>query len=117
MLLVCHYNSGMSFVALVRDLFNMDDVHSFLSQRICQDPLENFFGRQRQRGGIHDNPNVKEFMHNTQALRVAKKLKVHKGNCRKGKEKEDEEISVKENSQPLPKRARRKKASKSLGLH
>ena len=102
-------------MALVRYLFTLDDVHSFLSQRICQDPLENFFGRQRQRGGNHDNPSVKEFMHNTQALRVAKTFKIHKGNCRKGTE-EDEEMSVKENSQPIPKRARCK-ASKPIGLN
>lgn len=40
------------------------------SERISQDPLENFFGCQRQRGGTSKNPNVKEFCKNTQALRV-----------------------------------------------
>ena len=64
------YNTGKSFVALVKYVFTISDMKSFLSQRICQDPLENFFGRQRQRGGVHDNPNVKEFTENTQALRV-----------------------------------------------
>ena len=60
---------------------------SFLSQKICQDPLEIFFGTQRQRGGIHDNPNVREFINNTQALRVANIVKVPKrGNCRGRKE-------------------------------
>ena len=42
----------------------------FLSNRICQDPPENIFGCQRQRGGTTDNPNVAEFLKNTQALRV-----------------------------------------------
>ena len=55
---------------LVKYLFQQPDVISFLSQRLCQDPLENFFGCQRQRGGVHDNPNVQEFTGNTQALRV-----------------------------------------------
>ena len=54
----------------------MPDVKSFLSQRICQGPLEKFFGQQRQRGGIHDNPDVTEFVHNTQALRVAQKVRI-----------------------------------------
>lgn len=93
------------------------EVQSFLSQRICQDPLENFFGRQRQRGGTHENPNVKEFIDNTQALRVINMTKftpVKRGNCRGNKEPEEEELSVKENSQPLPKRQRTK--STPLGL-
>ena len=97
----------------MRYIFSLRDVKSFLSQRLCQDPLENFFGRQRQRGGSHDNPNVVEFIHNTQALRVAQRVRIRKGNCRGGEE--NEEISVEENSQPLPKRAR--KQSKSLGLY
>ena len=107
---------GKSFVALVKYLFTISDVKSFLSQRICQDPLENFFGQQRQRGGMHDNPNVKEFIANTQALRVVNMTKftpVKRGNCRGNKE--DEEISVKENSEPLPKRPR--KHSMPLGSY
>lgn len=43
---------------------------AFLSNHLCQDPLENFFGCQRQRGGTGDNPSITEFYHNTQALRV-----------------------------------------------
>ena len=35
---------------------------------LCQDPLESFFGCQRERGGTSDNPNVAEFCSNTQAL-------------------------------------------------
>ena len=52
----------------------MPDVQSFLSQRLCQDPLERFFGLQRQRGSVHENPNVVEFSKNTQALRVIKSV-------------------------------------------
>ncbi len=44
----------------------------FLSQTICQDPIENFFGAQRQRGGTADNPNANEFFSNTGALRVVR---------------------------------------------
>ena len=44
----------------------------FLSNNLCQDPLENFFGCQRQRGGNSDNPTVQDFFNNTQALRVVK---------------------------------------------
>ena len=56
---------------MVQYIFDkVPNVTFLLSQRLCQDPLERFFGLQRQRGGVHDNPNVNEFMKNTQALRV-----------------------------------------------
>ena len=46
----------------------------FLSNNLCQDPLENFFGCQRQRGGTSDNPTVQDFFNNTQALRVVNSM-------------------------------------------
>ena len=62
--------TGLSFLELVPNLLSLLDVKSFLSQRLCQDPLDRFFGLQRQHGIVHDNPNVFEFTKNTQALRV-----------------------------------------------
>ena len=113
-------SSGKSFVEMVKYIFTMPDVKSFLSQRICQDPLENFFGRQRQRGGVHDHPNAKQFTENTQAIRVINMIKfntVKRGNCR-GTKRTRDEVSVKENSAPLPKRPRsRKSTAKPLGLY
>ena len=82
----------------------MPGVKSFLSQRICQDALEKFFGCQRQRGRTHDNPNALEFLRNTQALNTASC--VVKGNCR-GTMKEKEEAD--QENQPLPKRRRKRK--------
>eukprot|EP00731_Ephydatia_muelleri_P032664 Em0024g208a len=61
----------MSFVELVQYLsFTIPGVTVFLGNRICQDPLENFFGQQRQRGRANGNPSSSEFIHNTQALRI-----------------------------------------------
>ena len=69
---------------LVHYLFSLPDVECFLSQRICKDPLEHFFGCQRQRGGVHDNLNAQEFFKNTQALRVINSVAraPKRGNCR-----------------------------------
>ena len=93
-----------SFVELTRYLFTMPGVKSFLSQRICQDALEKFFGCQRQRGRTNDNPNALEFLRNTQALRVVNTAScVVKGNCRGTMEEADQE------NQPLPKRRRKRK--------
>lgn len=89
----------------------MPNVTSFLTQRLCQDPLENFFGLQRQRGGVHDNPNVSEFMKNTQALRVINSVAKApaRGNCRGDcDDKENENIN-----KPLPKRTKKKLANSS----
>ena len=76
--------SVFSLIELVRFVFTIPGVKSFLTQRICQDPLENFFGCQRQRGGAHDNPTVAEFEKNIQALRVINSFArgPATGNCR-----------------------------------
>lgn len=94
-----------SFVGLVEYLFTVPDVSVFMSNRLCQDSLENFFGQQRQRGGVGDNPNAHEFLKNTQALRVVNELCLPavKGNCR-GKRKQDKCIVAEKDLQPLPKR-------------
>ena len=47
-----------SFIELVQDLFTDEHITSFLSKRIQQDPLEKYFGKQRQRGRVNENPSV-----------------------------------------------------------
>ena len=69
-------------------LFSLPEVKdqnlAFFSMNISQDPLENFFGCQRQQGGTSDNPNVLEYYQNTQALRVVDSFcrAPVRGNCR-----------------------------------
>lgn len=93
-----------SFVELVKYLFTQPGVKAFLSRHICQDPLEKFFGCQRQAGGTNDNPSVKSFQLNTQALRVVNSFcrDVGKGNCRGNKRCHS---TMEENSTPLPKKS------------
>ena len=95
--------AGKSVVELVRYLFTLPDMKSFLSQRICQDPLERFFGLQQQRGSANDNPNVQEFTKNTQALRVVNSVVPAplRGNCRGSKL--DTSIDKENINKPLPK--------------
>lgn len=96
------WNAVLSFIDLVEFIFTIPGVTVFLSNRICQDPLENFFGMQRQRGRVNENPNVSEFMKNTQALRVVNaSSSTIKGNCR-GVQKRKTPLEV-ENT-PLQKR-------------
>ena len=86
-------------------LFTIPGVTVFMSNRICQDPLENFFSQQRQRGRANENPNMTEFLKNTQALRVIDSTcaAIH-GNCREGSAND---LLLKDDNEPLPKRTRK----------
>ena len=96
-----------SFVAFVQYLFSQPGVECFLSGKLCQDPLEKFFGCQRQRGGVNENPTVHEFCSNTQALRVVNSFcqDVSRGNCRGQIRK----IDLEKENIPLPKRRKHHK--------
>ena len=74
-----------SFVEMTKLLLSVPGVEFFLSERLCQDPLESFFGKQRAAGGRNDNPTVHQFCHNTVSLRVqgSAALEPAHGNCRK----------------------------------
>lgn len=78
-----------SFLELIQALFKIPGVTYFLTEKLSQDPIEKFFGCQRQMGKTNDNPKVHEFMSNTQSLRVIDSINVHHitGNCRGNKRK------------------------------
>ena len=105
--------SVYSFIEAVEHLFTVPGIKSFLSERVQQDPIEKYFGRQRQRGRVNENPSVYEFLKNEQALRVINSidLEVTLGNTR-GTNKRS--ISDETLDRPLSKR--RKQRSKGA-LH
>ncbi len=107
----CPY-AAKSFVELVRYLFTIPGVKGFLSQKICQDPIEKFFGCQRQRGGTNDNPTVAEFTKNTNALRVINSFcrPSVRGNCRGNKSRAPD---LDEENKPLPKRKAQRRKDKN----
>ena len=83
--------AAYSFIEFIEYIFSRPEIKegniTFLSNRICQDPLQNVFGAQRQRGATSDNPSVSEFLKNTQALRVVDSFcsAPVRGNCRGAK--------------------------------
>ena len=91
-----------SYVELVWYLFKVPGVSCFLSERLSQDPLEKFFGCQRQRGGAGDNLNVADFYKNTQVPCVIDTTcaNVPRGNCRGSTDMPD----LEKKNIPLPKR-------------
>ena len=90
---------------LTRYLLCIEGVSFVLSEKLCQDTLESFFGKQRMRGGYNENPNVKSFLYGTSSLRVQGSLALDpvRGNCRRGRKRK--EIPV--DNTPLLKRRRK----------
>lgn len=82
---------------IVQKLFSCQGVKFFLSERLCQDPLEKYFGK---RGASNDNPNMKQFLDNTASLRVINSIALDpvRGNCKP----ELQPLRIDET--PLPKR-------------
>ena len=77
------HSAVKSFIELGKYVLSLPGVPPFWSRRITQDPLEKYFGLQRQRGRVNENPNMQEFQKNSQALRVVQAcLQSVKGNCR-----------------------------------
>ena len=65
-----------SFLELLPYLFKIHNVTSFLSEKLSQDPIEKFFGCQRQQGRSNENPTVAEYFKNTDSLRVINSIDV-----------------------------------------
>ena len=95
----------MAFVEMTRFLLPEDKSLFLLSERISQDPIENYFGRQRARGGRNENPTLQQCIHNAAALRVQKSIALDpvRGNCRKRRLSYPKEQV---DATPLPKRRR-----------
>ena len=69
-----------SCIGLIKYLLN-HEVKYVLSERFCQDPLENYFGRQRSMGARRDNPNIRTFGYQDNAIRSSKIFRSIRGNC------------------------------------
>lgn len=100
----------LAFTEMTRYLLKLPDADGLflLSERFSQDPLENYFGQQRSRGGRCDNPTVTRCLQNANALKIQRSVALDpvRGNRRRKKrELTDEE--VKEALEPLQKRKRR----------
>ena len=95
---------------MAKYLLEIPGVKALLSSRLCcQDLLEQFFGKQRQRGGTNDNPNICQFENNTSTIRVADSviLSSPHGNCHTSRRSKPGDIYItSDDNEPLPKRSR-----------
>ena len=71
-----------------------------LTERFCQDPLENYFGHQRQIGSRKDNPSVRDFGYNDNTIRNQKVFRPIKYS------NSHEDVHFKVNEEQLPCRKR-----------
>ena len=79
----------------------------FLSKRISQDPLENYFGQQGARGRRNENPTFRQCLDNAAAIRVQKSHATDpiRGNC-SHKKRLYADCQPEIDNTPLPKRKR-----------
>ena len=97
-----------SFLELLPYLFQIPGVTCFLSEKLSQDPIEKFFGCQRQKGRSNENPTVAEFFKNTDSLRVINSIDVREitGNCH-GTKRKFYNLETSQLNAPLKKRKHR----------
>ena len=58
-----------------------------LTERFCQDPVEEYFVGQRKLGRRSDNPEIKTFGYNSNTLRMQRTVSCQSGNTRGRKDK------------------------------
>ena len=68
-----------SIIELVKFLLN-HQVEYVLTECFCQDPLENYFGRQRSMGARRDNPTLRDFGYNDNTIRNQRVFRPIAGN-------------------------------------
>ena len=89
------YSTVKSFIELGQYILSLPGTPPLLSRRLTQDPLEKYFGLQRQRGCVNDNPNATQFFKNSQALRVTQACSISiKGKCRGDKKVDEARVSA-----------------------
>ena len=71
----------MSLVCLWKKLSAEDSISFLATQRLKQDPIENFFRAIRQHGGNADNPTPVHFMRAYRKLFRTNLLSIATGNC------------------------------------
>lgn len=91
--------SAKSFVNLAKLLLSEEGIQFVLSEKLSQDPVEEYFSKQRAKRGADENPTLEIFNRNVLGLNVAgdELIKVMNGNTR-GRYKEDEKLNVNDTS-------------------
>ena len=79
-----------------------------LTERFCQDPVEEYFGNQRKLGRRNDNPDVQSFGYHDNTIRIQRTVSCQSGNTRGRKDRQRAWVEV--TNDPLPDRKKPKKS-------
>ena len=110
-------NAVLSLVEMAENLLALEGTKFLLSERFSQDQVEEYFGKQRERGAQNDNLTVDRFLHNHQTLATLSTISIGplvKGNVRGHPRPVD---SIEQLSLPLMKRPKLSKKNNLLLLH
>ena len=96
-----------SFVEMTKYLLSLPELKGkyLLSEHLCQDPLEHYFGQQRAHGGWCQNPTAQACISAAQSLRVQGSLSMVpvQGNSRRKRRVLEQQKTEKIDDTPLPK--------------
>ena len=70
-----------SAIEVVRFLLE-EGMEFVLTERFCQDPVEEYFGKQRQLGRRSDNPDIHQFGYNSNTIRIERSISCQSGNTK-----------------------------------
>ena len=82
--------------------FLSEGVEFVLTERFCQDEIEEYFGSQRQLGWRSDNPDLQMFGYNDNTIRIRKNVSCSSGNTRGRYDKRKNWVNT--DNTPVPKR-------------
>ena len=74
-----------------------------LTERFCQDTLEEYFGNQRKLGRRSDNPDIRLIGYNDNAIRIQRSISCQSGNTRGRKDKSKAWVNVTDDPVPWKK--------------
>ena len=74
-----------SAIEVVRFLLE-EGMEFVLTERFCQDPVEEYFGKQRQLGRS-DNPDIDQFGYNSNIIGIERSISCYSGNTKGRKDR------------------------------
>ena len=75
-----------------------------LTERFCQDPVEEFFGKQRQLGRRSDNSDINQFGYNSNTIRTERSISCQSGNTRGRKDRKRSWVHATDDKLPCQKK-------------
>jgi hypothetical protein len=76
-----------------------------LTERFCQDSVEEYFGNQRNLGRRNDNPDIRTFGYNNNTIMVQRAVSCQSGNTRGRKDRNKAWVNISDD--PVPKKKRK----------